>query len=227
MLLLWKYFALAFAALLPLINPLASAFVFLGLVGIEPPEVYQSLALRIAINTLIFLTIIELIGSALLSFFGISLPIVQVSGGIVLAAMGWELLNEKDTPPRTETPLLIAPHSTENHLPKLEQKVFYPYTFPLTVGPGCIVIMLTLSAHTQKDSITDNILAHIGILFALTALSILVYFSYAYAPRLTRTVSPATAHGILRVVAFFLLCIGVQIAWNGLDSLITNSLHNR
>ncbi|MHB1678108.1 MAG: MarC family protein [Sulfuriferula sp.] len=226
MLLLWKYFALAFAALLPLINPLASAFVFLGLVGIEPPAVYQSLALRIAINTVIFLAVIELIGSTLLAFFGISLPIVQVSGGFVLAAMGWSLLNEKDAQPNAETTLAVEPTPAGNSQTSLEQKVFYPFTFPVTAGPGCIVVMLTLSAHASKDSISDNILAHVGVLLAIIALSILVYFAYAYAPRITRAVSPATAHGILRVVAFVLLCIGVQIAWNGLDSLVATALHH-
>jgi len=42
---------------------------------------------------------------------------------------------------------------------------------------------------------------------------------YAYAPVITARVSAATAHGILRVIAFILLCIGVQIAWNGLNGL--------
>ncbi len=99
MFLLWKYFALGFSALLPLVNPLGSALVFLGLVGISPPHIYRALARRIAINTVIFFAVIQLIGSALLGFFGISLPIVQVSGGIVLAAMGWSLLNEKSCRP--------------------------------------------------------------------------------------------------------------------------------
>ena len=226
MLLLWKYFALAFGALLPLINPLASAFVFLGLVGIEPPAVYQALALRIAINTVIFLAVIELIGSTLLAFFGISLPIVQVSGGFVLAAMGWSLLNEKDVQPNTEKTQISESAAMQPNNSSLEQKTFYPFTFPVTAGPGCIVVMLTLSAHASKDSISDDVLAHIGVLLAVIALSVLVYFAYAYAPRITRAVSPATAHGILRVVAFILLCIGVQIAWNGLDSLLMTALHH-
>ena len=136
--LLWKYFALAFAALLPLINPLASAFVFLGLVGIEPHGVYQSLALRIAINTVIFLAVIELIGATLLVFFGISLPIVQVSGGFVLAAMGWSLLNEKDAQPNAETTLAVESTPAENSQISLEQKAFYPFTFPVTAGQGVL-----------------------------------------------------------------------------------------
>ena len=91
MLLLWTYFALSFSALLPLINPLGSALIFLSLVGPAPIPIYHSLARRIAINTVLFLTIIDLVGSALLRFFGISLPIVQVSGGLVIAAIAWSM----------------------------------------------------------------------------------------------------------------------------------------
>ena len=54
----------------------------------------------------------------------------------------------------------------------------------------------------------------------MVVLSALVYLCYAYAPRITKAISPSTAHGILRVVAFILLCIGVQIAWNGLAQLL-------
>ena len=99
MFLIWKYFALGFSALLPLINPLGSALIFLGLVGHAPIDAYRSLARRIAINTVIFFAVIELVGSSLLAFFGISLPIMQVSGGIVIAMIGWSLLNQKDTAP--------------------------------------------------------------------------------------------------------------------------------
>ena len=93
MFLIWKYFALGFSALLPLINPVGSALVFLGLVGSAPPAVYRNLARRIAISNVIFLGIFELLGSAILHFFGISLPIVQYAGGIDIAAMGWCVLS--------------------------------------------------------------------------------------------------------------------------------------
>ena len=92
---LWNSFLIAFSVLLPLINPLGSALVFLGLVGDAPPRVFRSLARRIAINNIIFLAVIELVGAAILKFFGISLPIVQLSGGIVIAAMGWGVLNQR------------------------------------------------------------------------------------------------------------------------------------
>jgi multiple antibiotic resistance protein len=221
MLLLWKHFVIGFSALLPLVNPLGSALVFLGLVGAAPIDVYRALARRIAINTIIFFAVIELIGSALLGFFGISLPIMQVSGGIVIAMIGWTLLNQKDSTPSPEKTEAAAPAVTPAEIDSLRQKAFYPYTFPITAGPGCIVVMLTLSVHDTQPTITDTILAHVGLFIAAVVLSALIYLCYAYAPRISRAISPSTAHGMLRVIAFILFCIGVQIAWNGLSALLT------
>jgi len=106
----------------------------------------------------------------------------------------------------------------------LEQKTFYPFTFPVTSGPGTLVVMLTLSAHASDPVLSKNVLGHLGIFLAVIVLSALVYICYAYAPRITAAISESTAHGILRVVAFILLSIGVQIAWNGLSVLLGSVL---
>jgi multiple antibiotic resistance protein len=225
MYLVWKFFALGFSALLPLVNPLGSAFVFLGLVGLAPIEVYRALARKIAFNTVIFLIVIALIGSSLLSFFGISLPIMQVSGGIVIAMIGWGLLNQKDSAPSAEKTSAALPAVTEPEIASLKSKAFYPFTFPITAGPGCIVVMLTLSVHARQPVITQTLLAYAGLFAASILLSASVYLCYAYAPKIVRSISPATAHGVLRVVAFILFCIGIQIAWNGLSALVPTLLH--
>ncbi len=217
---LWTSFLLAFSVLFPLINPLGSALVFLGLAGDAPPKVYRSLALRIAINNIIFLAIIELLGAAILGFFGISLPIVQLSGGIVIAAMGWSVLNERDATADSKNKQEEIEVRGETKRIFLEQKSFYPFTFPVTSGPGTLVALLTLTAHISKRVRSIDVLAHVGIFLAVVALSVCVYFCYAYAPKISKVIPPNTAHGILRVVAFILLCIGVQIAWNGLAALL-------
>jgi multiple antibiotic resistance protein len=215
--LMWTQLGIAFSALLPLVNPLGSALVFYGLVGTAPPEIYRRLARKIAINTVIFLLVIEIGGAALLSFFGVSLSIVELAGGLVLAAMGWSLLNQQGADAHQQEKQDQAPAS---NVEKLFQQTFYPLTFPVTAGPGCIVIMLTLSAHAGTHSLVPNLLAHVGILIAVIVLCVLVYFAYAYAPLITRKISPQTAQGVVRVIAFLLLCIGVQIAWNGVSALV-------
>ena len=221
-LLLWTSFLIAFSVLLPLINPLGSALVFLGLTGEAPASVYRSLARRIAIDNVIFLVIIELLGATILRFFGISLPIVQFSGGIVIAAMGWSVLNERDARANSRNKQEETEVRDETKLEDLEHKVFYPFTFPITSGPGTLVAVLTLTAHISDKDISKDIQAHVGVFLAVVVLSLLVYFCYAYAPKITKVIPPSTAHGILRVIAFILLCIGVQIAWNGLSVLIGN-----
>ncbi len=221
LLVLVKFFAIAFSALLPVINPLGSALVFLGFVGDAPASVFRDLARKIAISTTLFLVVVELIGAGLLQFFGISLPVVQVAGGLVLASMGWRLLNQ----PESDAANPNAAEVSQANLGSLEQKIFYPLTFPVTVGPGCIVVMLTLSAHAAvKQSVLANVIAHLGILLALVALSLTVFLCYRYAPKITERISPSTAHGILRIVAFVLVCIGVQITWNGVESLLKTLL---
>ena len=216
---LWKHFALGFSALLPLVNPLGSALVILGIVGFEPPEVYKTLARKIAVNMLLFLAVVELVGSYILEFFGVSLAIVQCAGGMVISAIGWSMLNQKDadTAAQDASAQMAGRKVTGSNY---ESQTFYPLMFPVTAGPGCIVVMLTLSAHASESSISEDVVAHLGLMLAVAVLSALVYVCYASAPRIAQAVSPSTAHGIVRVIAFILLCIGVQIAWNGLEALL-------
>ena len=210
-----KFFGLAFSALLPVVNPLGSALVLLGLVGTAPDSVYRNLARQVAVRTTLFVLVVELVGTALLTYVGSSLPVVQLAGGLVLAAMGWNLLNQQQVRPNPNAAVVTDPDDGA-----LEEKVFYPLTFPVTVDPGCIVVMLTLSAHASVKNMSANVISHSAILAAVVVLSFIVFISYAYAPRITERISPQTAHGILRIIAFVLLCIGVQISWNGIQTLL-------
>jgi multiple antibiotic resistance protein len=198
---------------------LGSALVFFGLVGDAPAAVYRQLARGIAINNIVFLTVIELLGVTILKFFGISLPIVQFAGGMVIAAMGWSVLNERDARANSRKK---TEETDQNEKPEhdFEQEIFYPFTFPITSGPGTLVALITVTAHNSSHTISNNVLSHVGVFLAIVLLSVLVYFCYRYAPKITKVIPPSTAHGILRVIAFILFCIGVQISWNGLSALI-------
>ena len=221
----WISFLLAFTTLLPLINPIGSALIFLGLVGDEPAAVYRKLAWKIGIATIVFLLVIEFLGSLILSFFGISLPVVQLTGGIIIAATAWSLLFENDAGANARKKQAEIGGNGSTVDDSLEGMIFYPFTFPITAGPGTLVVMLTLSARVSNRGWAQMAAGHAGIVLAAILLSGSVYFCYGYAPRLIKAVSPSTVHGILRVIAFILMCIGVQIAWNGISMLAASLSH--
>src|SRR5581483_10531484 len=133
-----------------------------GLVGDAPAGAYRSLARKIALNNVIFLVVIELLGSAILHFFGISLPIVQVSGGIVIAAIGSSVLNAKESEKTLDKREEIR-LNPDDSFQALQKKAFYPLTFPVTSGPGTLVVTLTLAARAQNGGIVLNALRHGGL----------------------------------------------------------------
>ena len=205
---------LAFAALLPVINPVGTALIILGMVGEAPAPVFKRLALRVTIMMMVFIVVTEVLGQAILRFFGISLPVVQVGGGLTLAAMGWKMLSSggKEAAP--------TPGASDEEA--VLERAFYPYTFPLTVGPGTIVVVLTLSAQATRPGWQATLLAHAGILLASALLAALVYVCYRYAPKLGRMLPRSAFNGVQQLISFILLCIGAQIAWGGVSALLAS-----
>jgi len=218
-----NYFVIGFSALLPLINPPGSAVELLGIVGVGKDKPYKLLAKKIAINTTLFLVVVALAGPYVLQFFGISVEILQLVGGAVLAAMGWRLLNTPVGEQQTGDPGLRR--TAQDCVARFWQsQLFYPLTFPLTVGPGSVAVMLTLSAQAKSLQFPDRIGAGLGLFGCVVFLSFMVYVFYAYAPFVAEKIPSALAHGVVRIIAFLLICIGVQIAWHGMHSLLGSSL---
>ena len=217
-----NYSLLALSALFPLINPPGTALELLSVVGIHQAKTYKILARKIAINTVLFLVVVAMAGPYVLEFFGISVEILQVVGGTVLAAMGWALLNKSDDEKDTKDHNLIR--SAEDCVVSFWQsRTFYPLTFPITVGPGSVAAMLTLSVQAKDVAITARIPAFTGLFVSVAALSFLVYLCCAYAPLVAEHFPSTLVHGVLRIVAFLVICIGAQIAWRGAHSLLLAS----
>src|SRR5262245_40254309 len=86
-------FLLVYAGLFPIVNPIGSAPIFLGLTASSTESERNLLALRVSINSVLLLIGSLFVGSHLLVFFGITLPVVRIAGGMVLIAFGWKLLH--------------------------------------------------------------------------------------------------------------------------------------
>jgi len=79
------FFLLAFPALFSIINPLGGAFIFLAATSHLAPRVRNKMARKIAFYSFVTLVVSMLIGAYVLKVFGISMPVLRVAGGIVIA----------------------------------------------------------------------------------------------------------------------------------------------
>jgi multiple antibiotic resistance protein len=207
---------LAVGVLFPIVDPLGGAPIYLAMTaGLSSGE-RSRMARSVAVNSFLLLLASTLIGAYVLDFFGLSVPAVQVAGGVVVCMIAWSLLNSPTSP--TALGRDGAPTATPEDL---EQRAFYPMTMPLTVGPGSISVALTLGANPPAGlrPLLLTTLAHaLGIL--LVALS--VFLCYRYADRIVSKLGSTGTSVVVRLSAFILLCIGVQICWNGVHALIVS-----
>jgi len=207
-------FIAVFAALFPVINPLGGGPIFLNMVQGCSEPVRKKLALGVGISSFFMLLGSMLIGPELLLFFGISLPALKLAGGLVVIAMGWNLLNQKSSTKDG------GDHSTGITDPNANSSVFFPLTMPLTIGPGSIATSISLMAgarHGQDYSYAAELPALAGGLLGLFALSLTIYLAYSQSSNIQRILGTNGTNVLMRLFAFILLAIGVQIFLGGIE----------
>lgn len=212
-----KVFLITLSALFPIVDPLAGSPIFLAMTPDYSSGTRRLLAWRVALNSLVLMVASYFIGAHVLNFFGVSLPTVQVGGGLIVASMGWNMLLEKEDT-----------HDTTRETVQCSdplRSAFYPLTLPLTVGPGTISVAITLGANA-----TRRYGFHLGIilsaLIAMVVVAVSILLCYGLAAQIARVVGKTGMVVIERLSSFLLVCIGIQIMWNGISTLVS-SLHVR
>jgi multiple antibiotic resistance protein len=205
--------------LFPIINPPASAMIVLSLVPNATPAERSELAWRITTNSFAILLGSLLLGAYVLSFFGISIPVLRVAGGLIIAMAGWNLLQKPDD---DETGNETAELKSQPRHGSLAAKAFYPLTLPLTVGPGSIAVAIALGTGSPREGLSAGHIAGVGV--ALLVLCTSIYICVRFAGDLERLLGNVGTKITMRLFAFVIFCIGVQLLWTGLSELL-DSLH--
>ena len=210
---------LAIGALLPIVDPLGSAPIYQRLTAGLPRDAQPTLARLVAFDSCLLLLGSAPIGAYVLDFFGVSVPAVQLAGGIVVCALAWPLLTGPDAP-EAATRSSAAQAAAAEWRPR----AFYPLTMPLTVGPGSISVALALGANPES-SVRSLLVTAAAHALGITIVALLVYVCYRYADAILRRLGATGAAVLTRLSAFILLAIGVQIAWNGVRALLATLPH--
>lgn len=196
-------------ALFPIVNPLSGALIFLGMTEGTTRAMRRALARRISLNGFLILVVSMLIGGKVLAFFGVSLPAVQVGGGLVLIAMGWNMLQAKEG----------EAHHAALTPAEMSTQAFYPLTLPITVGPGSISVAVALGANTQRQLYGWAAQWGSAVLGPLL-IAISIFICYRSADRMEKLLGRTGMSVFLRLSAFIILCIGIQILWNGIAAFV-------
>jgi multiple antibiotic resistance protein len=208
-------FIAVYAALFPIINPLGGGPIFFSMVQGCSEPVRQKLARSVGINAFFMLFGSMLIGPQLLLFFGISLSALKLAGGVVVAVMAWKLLNQSGSSDNQGRSSSVGINdATANGTG------FYPLTMPLTVGPGSIAtaISLVVGAKNSKEfDFAVEMPSIIGGFLGLLALSISIYLISKESSGIKRIFGVNGTNVMMRLFAFILLAIGVQIFLGGLE----------
>ncbi len=218
-LLLGKSFLFSLATLLPILNPTATAPIFLSLTEGASNATREILAARISRSVLLLLFAAMLVGSFVLAFFGISLPIVRVGGGLLVVSSAWRLLNSNDG--GTERSARMAEGFTAE---MARRKAFYPLTFPIACGPGSIAAAITVGASLRDTSLAMSATRVSGAVLGVAVVALSVFLCFRYAQQLLRPLGETGTVVFLRLSAFILLCLGVQIVWDGVSELLVDVL---
>jgi multiple antibiotic resistance protein len=204
---------LILGALFPIVNPLGNSPIFLMLTRNSSSPARAVLSWRIAVNSFLLLVVSFFIGTHILAFFGISLPVVQVGGGLVVISTGWTMLKSSDEDHRGE--------EVESRMRSRDvlAQAFYPLTLPLTVGPGSISVAIALGANEPRH-VGFNVPASIAGLIGSLVIALSICLCYRFAERLEQLLGKSAMNVIMRLSSFLLVCIGVQILWNGITGLL-------
>ena len=203
---------LVFAALFPIVNPVGGAPVFLAMTEGLTDAVRAQLARRIAMNAFLLVLGSIFVGTHVIEFFGLSVPVIRVGGGILVCSVAWDLLRSADA----GLPEAPSRRATSD---ELAARAFYPMTLPLTVGPGSISVAITLGAQVPRG-VSEWAVRIVASAVGTILLAVSIYVLFRYAERLTRAIGPTGIQVLLRLSAFILLCIGVQIVWSGVLALL-------
>ena len=212
-----------FTGLISIINPIGVAFVFHDRTSALTEQARRQIARRVAVNAFFVLLAAFFVGAPVLHFLGISIEALRIGGGLAVAVAGWQMLNAPDA--RSSGADHPDPGAKRIDPDLVSAKAFFPLTVPLTTGPGSMAIAIALTANRAHDKLSTFLLSATASVVISVLVMIVIYLVYSRAARLAHYLGVDGTRVALRVSAFLLLCIGVQIILTGIEGFLAPIMH--
>lgn len=209
-------FSSSFMALFPVINPLGNGFIVNGFLTGLSDQQRKSAIQKIISNYLLIGIGTLVIGHLFLLLFGLAIPVIQLGGGILICKTAMDLLSDNGTPADNESKQPLDNLKWK----EMEGKIFYPITFPMSIGPGSISVIFTLMASASiKGSLIKTGINYAVIAVVIICMAGILYLFLTQGRKMME--KPGTAGNMIinKLVAFFTFCIGIQIIITGIAKI--------
>ena len=188
-----------FLALFPIVNPFGGIPIFFSLTESFAPAERNRTALKTAFYVFAILVTFLFFGRFVLNIFGISLPVLKIAGGLIVANTAWNMV--------TASSRITSAESDEASTK--EDISLTPMAMPLLSGPGSIGVVMALAAHVDSSS------SYLGMVIGITVLAVSVYLFLRFGGPLVGQLGPSAVGAITRIFGFLILAIAVQLIWDG------------
>ncbi len=188
-----------FLALFPIVNPFGGIPLFFSLTTDFGPEERRRTALKTSLYVIAILVVFMLFGRFVLNFFGISLPVLKIAGGLIVANTAWGMVTGSSR----------MTHDEKSEALTKEDISLTPMAMPMLSGPGSIGVVMGLAAHA------DHMLAYVGMILGILAIGLTVYLFLSLGGPFVKRLGPGTVGAISRIFGFLILAIAVQLVWDG------------
>src|SRR5678809_813017 len=204
--------------LFPVVNPIGTAFILNPYFNDLSRKERKNAVKKIAFYAFAICTVTLFVGHWILELFGISIPVIQLAGGIMICKMGWEILSAGSNSSEQQVKVAHTAEAVSFH--RLQDKLFYPITFPVTTGAGTISVLFTLGARSTHETTRDYLINTGALIIAIIVICVLIYVFYVNTKTLIQYMGPKGENVVSRISAFLIFCVGLQIAVNGIKALM-------
>lgn len=209
-------FSSSFMALFPVINPLGNGFVVNGFFTELDPKQRKTAIQKLIFNFVMIGVGTLVIGHLFLLIFGLAIPVIQLGGGILICKTAMELLGDSGSSTTKEPNQNVDSFKWIN----IEQKIFYPITFPISIGPGSISVIFTLMASASiKGKLLQTGINYLVIALVIICMAGILYVFLSQGQKIIEKLGPVGNQIINKLVAFFTFCIGIQISVTGISQI--------
>ncbi len=204
----WELILGTVIALLPMINPLASAPTFLAITEGDTRE-RRLQQLKMACVYMVAILVCFLIGGTfIMGFFGISIPGLRIAGGLLVAGIGFGMLMG---PAKT-----AAGDAHEAEARAKRDVSFSPLAMPMLSGPGSIAVTIGFT------SLATQWLDYVAIIIGILIVAVMSYVTLGLSERVVRVIGANGMNALSKVMGFLILCIGIQFVVNGVLGIATD-----